>query len=425
MNSIDDKINFILAKFNDPKEFAKYAISKNYKAKLWNMDTSILGILEQMKLKISNIKTPISQIEIRKTGINEKGNNEFSIYIDEKNITPSRIKSEVSYSAIRQYLQILSSLGIVMFGNTSKKQIEGMYDVSANFKSTICDFKDSEIIKRLIVFCLKRNIGYSRNLSFSIFLSALKYYEYNFDNIEINNKKIEKRMSKDDIKFFDITATYGIFYTKKCLKETYGKLIEYTLKNESIDKFINDLVNIVKDNGENYDLSHQTILENQVILENYLNTLNKERSKFKNTIKTNRETLNLYKQDNVYSDIVSIDNSIEGLACRFEESNAAHIYNVWQIKDDLKQVFETEKNKESQIKEIIGYAKNPYNGLMMNIQYHDYFDRNLFTFNIDGQMIYREEDKDYLFNTLKMKEVKINPKILNEEMKNFLSIRKF
>ena len=146
--NLNDKINFILGKFNDLKEFTKYGINKNYKAKLWNMDTSIQGILEQMKLKIVDIKTPIFQIEIRKTGINEKGNNEFSIYIDEKNITPSRIKSEVSYSAVRQYLQILSSLGIVMFGNTAKKQIEGFYDVSANFQSTICDFKESEIIKR-------------------------------------------------------------------------------------------------------------------------------------------------------------------------------------------------------------------------------------------------------------------------------------
>ncbi|MGL5684692.1 MAG: HNH endonuclease [Vagococcus fluvialis] len=70
-------------------------------------------------------------------------------------------------------------------------------------------------------------------------------------------------------------------------------------------------------------------------------------------------------------------------------------------------------------------ASNPYNGLMMNVLYHKYFDRNYFTFNINGKMIYREKDKKYLFNDLKLKEVMINPKILNNEMKHFLSIRKF
>lgn len=417
MSNLDDKINFILAKFNDPKEFSRYGINKNYKAKLWNMDTSILGILEQMKLKIYNIQTPIFQIEIKKTGINKNGNNEFSIYIDKKNITPSRIKSRVSYSATRQYLQILSSLGIVMFGNTSEKHIEGMYDVSANFKSTICDFKDSEIIKRLIVFCLKRNIAYSRNLSFSVFLSALKYYEYNFNNIGINNKKVEKIMSKDDIKFFDITTTYGIFYTKKCLKETYGKLIEYTLKDESIDEFVNNLIYVLEDKNESDDFS------NEIWLQNSLNILNKERSKFKDSIKANREILNLYnKHENIYSDIISTDNKVEGLACKFNELNAAHIYNVWQIKNDLKQAT---KKKEKDVDKIVASVKNPYNGLMMNNQYHDYFDRNYFSFNIDGEMIYRKEDEEYLFNVLRFKKVRIHPKILNDEMKYFLSVRKF
>ncbi|MDK2819945.1 MAG: HNH endonuclease [Mycoplasmataceae bacterium] len=419
MNSIDDKINFILSKFNDPKEFAKYGINKNYKAKLWNMDTSILGILEQMKLNVDVISSPIYKIEVRHMGFNKNKNTLFSLFIDGINITPSKIKKEVSCGAIRQYLQVLSSLGIVMFGNTQGSQIVGYYKVSANFKSTINDYNNSEMIKRLIIFCLKRNIDYSRNLSFSIFIFALNFYKYDFTKVYINNRRIEKPKNKDGIKFFDITGEYRVEYLSKCWY-TYKSLVEFTLKHESIEKFINDLIDILEDKNESDDFS------SEILLQNYLSTLNKERSKFKDSIKANRETLNLYnKHENIYSDIISIDNSVDGLACKFNELNAAHIYNIWQIKNHLKQAFETEKKDSSQINEIIGYAKNPYNGLMMSGQYHDYFDRNLFTFNIDGQMIYREADKDYLFHTLKMKEVKINPKILNEEMKNFLSIRKF
>jgi hypothetical protein len=62
---------------------------------------------------------------------------------------------------------------------------------------------------------------------------------------------------------------------------------------------------------------------------------------------------------------------------------------------------------------------------MMDIKYHDHFDRNLFTFDSNGEMIYRESDRDYIFNTLKLQEIKINPLIFNDEMKNFLSKRKF
>ncbi|MGL5617441.1 MAG: MAG4270 family putative restriction endonuclease [Metamycoplasmataceae bacterium] len=427
--NLNDKVNFILSKFNDPKEFERYGIDKKYRAKIWNIDTSILTILKRMNQKVKDISVPIDIITVKKTGVSSTGESRFSFFIGNINVTPSTM-GIVSLGASRQYLQILSSLGIVMFGNTKGKYLENDFKVAANFKSMLNSDYDLDMTQRLISFCLKRNIAYSRNLAVSLFLCSLRLFKFDFKNIDLENRKVEKRMRKDVKKFFDLASKYGDNYLDKCLDETYGKFLEYTLKNESIENFINGIFNIIQNQDDDNDsiILNQEITK-QIELANYLNSLKTYRSKFKNNIKKNREELRLFDpQENLYSDIITIENDMDGLASRFNELQAAHIYNIWQIKEDLIKVvkeYESEINNNEQIEEVIKSAENPNNGLMMNIQYHDYFDRNLFTFNEKGEMIYRDEDKKYLFETLKLKEVRINPKILNNEMKHFLSIRKF
>ena len=418
--NLNDKVNFIFDKFNDPKEFKKYGIEKKYKSKLWNMDTSILAILEQMKNKIIDIEYPIIELEVKLEGLNKKNNREYALYIGEKNITPSSTRLKVAFSTIRQYLQILSSLGIVMFTDESEKEILQKFKVSSNFKSSICDFEGPEIIKSWILFCLKRNIGYSRNLGYSIFIMIMHHYKYDFSNISIQNKMVEKRMGKDGFKFFNFLENYGEKYLEKCKKETYGKLIDKSISLESMDDFVNYIYSKLNSDSDSSDES----LSHQILMNKYNNTLNKKRSYFKKNIKANRIELKVFDpMINVYSDIINLDNGVEGLGCKFNELNAAHIYNVWQIKREIKEI---ENNDETfKIDDVIEQVANPYNGLMMDSKYHDHFDRNLFTFDSNGEMIYRESDKDYIFNVLKLQEIKINPLIFNDEMKNFLSKRKF
>ncbi|MGL5684693.1 MAG: hypothetical protein ACRCXQ_02725 [Vagococcus fluvialis] len=290
-----------------------------------------MTILNQMKSKIENIEKPIEKIEIKKMGFNKKNNPEFSIFFDEINITPSRRKISVSDAAISQYAQILDSLGILMFGKTKQNELEGFYDVSANFKSTICNNYDSEMIKRLISFCLKRNISYSRDLSFSIFLCSLEFYKFDFNNINIQNIIVEKSRGKDAVKVFDPRTEYGRFYLGDCLKRTYNKLLEHTIKNEGLEEFINDLYIIIKNQDKNNDNINvnDTEIADQIEIKNSINALERERGKLKDQIIKNRQDLNLYySNDKLYSDIITIDNSIDGLAGKVNELEAAHIYNM-------------------------------------------------------------------------------------------------
>ncbi|MGL5591897.1 MAG: MAG4270 family putative restriction endonuclease [Metamycoplasmataceae bacterium] len=426
--NLNEKVNFILSKFNDPNEFERYGIDKKYKATIWNIDTSILTILKRMNMKVKDLNGPIETITVKKTGVSSTEESRFSFFINNINVTPSTMEI-VSLGAARQYLQIFSSLGIVMFGNTKGKFLENDYKVASNFKSMLNSDYDLDLIQRLISFCLKRNISYSRNLAVSLFLCSLRFFKFDFRNIDPINRKVEKTMGKDGVKFFDLLSKYADDYLDKCLDETYGKFLENTLKNESLEDFINGLFNIIQnpnDSNDSFIINNE--IAKQIELANYLNSLKIGRSKFKTNIKKNREELHLFDpEENLYSDIITIENDMDGLASKFNELQAAHIYNVWQIKDDLVKVvkeYESEINN-NQIENLIKPVENPYNGLMMNAQYHDYFDRNLFTFNEKGEMIYRDEDKEYLFEKLKLKKVRINPKILNSEMKHFLSIRKF
>ena len=422
--TLNNKIDEILTIFNNPIEFEKYGINKKYNAKLWNIDTSIFTILKVLNNKISMISDPILELEVKLGSKNKNNNYQYSMYINNINITPSSYKKEVAYSTMRQYLQILSSLGIVMFGNCKKNNIVNKFKITSNFKESISEFNNSEMIKRLISFCLKRNVDYSRNIAFSLFITSLNYFNYNFADLKSKNKIITKRANKDGTKFFDLNSDYGIEYIDKCYKETYSELIIQCLKNENLENFINDLYNICFKKDDNF-------INVQIEVKNYLSELNKRRSSFKKNIKENRTELKLLKEsDDNYSDILNMDNEIHRLCSKFNELHAAHIYNFWQIKSQILEIANSKEEEEEEdynnvLKKIMDWASDPYNGLVMKGQYHDYFDRNLFSFNNNGEMIYRKEDEKYLFNVLKLEKIKINPIILNDKMRNFLRLRKF
>ena len=78
--TLNNKINEILTIFNDPIEFEKYGINKNYKAKLWNIDTSILTILKILNNKVSMISGPTLELEVKLVSINKSGNPVFYVY---------------------------------------------------------------------------------------------------------------------------------------------------------------------------------------------------------------------------------------------------------------------------------------------------------------------------------------------------------
>ncbi len=418
--TLNNKINEILTIFNDPIEFKKYGINKNYKAKLWNIDTSILTILKNLNNKISIISGPILELEVKSVSINKKGNTMYSIYINNINVTPASNKEECAHNTITQYLKILSSLGILMFTKLDKNNIVNKFEITCNFKTVIGEFNNPEMIKRLINFSLKRNINYSRNLGFSLFIATLNFFNYNFNNLKDENRTITKIKNKDSIKFFDANSNYGTNYFAKCSKETYSELIFECLKNEKIENFINDLYNIHFKKDDKF-------IENQIETQNILANLNKERNYFKKNTKDNRIELNLLKDSNDnYSDFLNINNEIDGMSSKINELEAAHIYNFWQIKDKILKIAKSkEDGYTSSIKNLMTSASDPYNGLLMKSDYHDFFDRNYFSFNENGEMICRPEDEEYLFTTLKLQKIKINPLIFNEKMKNFLRLRKF
>jgi hypothetical protein len=156
---------------------------------------------------------------------------------------------------------------------------------------------------------------------------TMHHYKYDFSNISIQNKMVEKRMGKDGLKFFNFSETYGEKYLEKCKKETYGKLIDKSIASESIEDFISYIYSNLNNDSESN--SSNEFLNRQISMNNYNNLLNKKRSYFKKNIKTNRIELKLFDPEiNIYSDIINVDNGVDGLGCKFDELNAAHIYNV-------------------------------------------------------------------------------------------------
>jgi hypothetical protein len=112
-----------------------------------------------------------------------------------------------------------------------------------------------------------------------------------------------------------------------------------------------------------------------------------------------------------------------------EDTQAAHIYDVWRIKVEIKDMINKDPNVSQGILDsIINKASDPSNGILLLNAWHYYFDKGLFTFNINGEIIIKSEQSDrlkpilfFIDNTNNQNhEIKIKEKVLNNKMRHYL-----
>lgn len=429
MNWID-KLNYIFKLFVDKETFKNNGVE--VEAKYWKIGTSIFQTFDRFLEKINCLDLSKNMnVKYNKNNTTTQGkNNTYILEIDNENVTPCKpIKWYVSNGAIHQYIRMFESFSLATRIDNAKNNKEfidkgGRISLAYNIKNLLDKNNRLELLIRTIVNSFYTNVQDKRNIAYSILIEYLIKKNFDFNLLEPSNrifkwkKAIGKINNKEDACADLVSEIEKIINdifdqgTKATYKEITNLLNEYY-------KEIEDFVNVIYDRYENLSKgSNNEFYEDIQQQINYINLKQKiknERSKFKDNIFENRKNLNLLNnKSDLYCDIVDIHNLDNNeWHEKFNECEACHIYNVHQI------VNEVLNNNVEQLK----FISNPNNGIVMPLSYHDSFDRDLWTFDSNGQMIIPIENKEYLLKNKGLKEIKIRDEIFNDEMKSFLKMR--
>ena len=403
-------------------------IFKSKGAKLWKIGTNIFNTIERLSSNLEDTDlNQLTQIELR------KGNNpkKFSFFYNGKNITPTKNKkTELAERTIEQYINMLESLNIMFQKKTEVKNVFNgknescNLDVSASFFNTIKEMSNKNNFKNsceMIINALNSSNEKKINLGYSLFILILWELDFNFPLLKSNNQivKLQKHTKKFDNDFNLSNKLESKKNFEKTL-DTYQTLVKIIIKKTNLDQIINFIWSHFDTNKNNYLTSeYDTIKE---LNNDDDRKIQKLRSEFKQNIKEDRVKLSLIKKDDietVYSDleIYQEEKYINNIEARISHLEAAHIFDVWRIKEQLK-ISEYEDREE-----IMKNISDPKNGLLMCPRYHSFFDKKLFNFNINGEMRFNEDDEEYLFNQLGLYKVRIREKVMDEKMREYLSKR--
>lgn len=429
MNNLNENLNKIFDLLLDKDTYSKYGINKQ--AKYWKIGTTIFGTFDRLieNIKDVDISFPLVSILNKKNKTVQGNNISFQFHIKDINVTPCKVRGFVSSSAIHQYKSMICAfnLGVEDGKYKSKKDFvenNGKLKLVANIKELLKKENRIKLIIKTIVQSLFSNIEDLRKISYSILIETLFTFNFDFKNLSEKNQifypqKRNCRTLKAYSLINELKQIKKSIY-KQGTKATYKEVIE-TIKYyySNINDFINEIWNQYKllENNNNFEEK----VDNQITDIRLNNLIKNERSKFKNNIFEDRKSKGLIKSKNdYYTDIIDYDNSTNGLLSLFNESNACHIMEYNKIKSLLNfKKYDNEEEKE----ELKSFISNPNNGLMMNIEYHKSFDRGQWTFDANGEMLVNKENEHYLFEIKKLKRIKINPKVFNKKMKEFLMKR--
>lgn len=433
-------------------------ISKNDKRKvlehnlkIWNMDTSIFGILKRFHDKcIENSKliklNKDKKIYVSWAGENSNGHPLYNLVFENAVLNPSKKINPVAYSTMWQYLRVLNFFDLIIIDlsdkskNKSKDFIknDGEIYFSVNIFNLINATKidywlNDELIISYIVRGLKKDIWGYKDMAYSIFVSTIFMLDQEnliFSNVENIENEIKFKVNKkiDGKKNNDLSLNDKLI---KSSKETYGEFCKFFIKRTSIDNpnknnlellnvFFDKLIFHLKiDNlislESSYTIDNDLIqFKNDIFNEIELNKkIQSARSKLRINILENRNIGN----DKYYSDIEPIDANIDFIHDCIEQQEAAHIWSVSEIKKTV--------SNSSCDESYLDDLSNPSNGILMDHIYHDAFDRGWIRFNMNGEMIatnkWKEKYVDKNNNFIKYPLMKIKENVFNEKMKYFFS----
>ncbi|MEG2476530.1 MAG: HNH endonuclease [Malacoplasma sp.] len=422
------KTNFIFKKFEE------------INAKIWNIDTDIFNMwkrfIDLLKTKFSFNDFNFNELIIEPIphpDNDNKKDNYFFIRINGIDVTPRKHQPEKGWSnsATRQFLQIGSSFGLIIYSPDQKIDNGAIFKISPKIASILNDDFDwgyflLVVIKNSVFSCAKHinNLGHS--LFFCYVMRVNPNILKSFENtIQFDWRRNQKKNWPFHSKEFSICEEYA----KTIYEQTYGQLVNF-LSEYIFDNVINDLFDEIATKEESESLFADKInLEDQELKiefismeenENYLKNIKKydkllsnERSKLRQSIIEDRA-----KNKCKYSDLSLLKETY------IDFSEAAHIYDIKSIKKQIRNYLilkQSDLNDEHVI-EIIKQASNSNNGLLMPRDIHEAYDRDTFQFDISGDIIYQKENEEKIIS-LSLQNCKIRNDVLNSQMIDFLKKR--
>lgn len=423
MNNHINKLNEILNLLVNDKD-----LPKSY---YWKMGTDIFKTFDRLyeNIKDLEINNYIFFKENKDIITVEGKNKTYNLVLNNINITPIiKNKTSAALGTATQYRRMICAFGIgIVQENKYKNEKdfilnEGKIRLSYDIKWLLNQRNRYNLIIKIISNSLFSHIQYVRDLSYSIIMSFLISNQFKFELLNKDNQNIRLFKARNDtpklLNLINEKEEILEDINKQGLKGTYNSIIECIKKNTN-----NDINNFIDDIWFEYERKDKIDIEedrNKERNKNYLiDKIKQNRSKFKPNIFKNRKELGLINsQNDNYSDIEDMEGSKDGLLAKWNEAEAAHIFDVAKIKNFLLNNKDITKQNE-----YLGFISDPNNGIIMKHEYHKSFDRGQWTFDSNGNMIVPYENKKYLFDILKLKYIKINAIVLNEDMKKFLNKR--
>lgn len=464
MGDIYKKINRILEIFLDDKNGSK-------PAKSWEVGTNFYNSLKIFikKIKENNLIKKENFISIRKVYLcddNNLGKDRFQMLLNDTksaNITQTTKKNEsAAKSTIRQYLQVLAALGIIPEQEAIKKIEDGTTIELTELVHDFIKYDENEILEKFIKMiseAIFSHIAFVKNLGFSLFLCLIdeygkqnntNYFEY-INNFEFVNKQNNPKLR--EFRPFRTRNETTIEYIKHLKgektaifgsgKNTYTMLCKEIAENYDFEDVVSSIHQGLVSNSDENDEANKNIFfildkkikHNKAIHEktnSFINVIKIERAKLRKNIINNRvnATLDSNSSKKLYFDI---SNSITNYT-DVSYMDACHIYDVEYIIKDLKKLisanvanpddFNNETLKDK-IGVLINDASDFNNGLLMNKNCHQLFDKRLVWFSRDGKLNYVNEEKENVeksFGT-DYDNIFIAKNVLTEKMKEYLDKR--
>lgn len=464
MGDIYKKINRILEIFLDDKNGSK-------PAKSWEVGTNFYNSLKIFikKIKENYLIKKENFISIRKVYLcddNNLGKDRFQMLLNDTksaNITQTTKKNEsAAKSTIRQYLQVLAALGIIPEQEAIKKIEDGTTIELTELVHDFIKYDENEILEKFIKMiseAIFSHIAFVKNLGFSLFLCLIdeygkqnntNYFEY-INNFEFVNKQNNPKLR--EFRPFRTRNETTIEYIKHLKgektaifgsgKNTYTMLCKEIAENYDFEDVVSSIHQGLVSNSDENDEANKNIFfildkkikHNKAIHEktnSFINVIKIERAKLRKNIINNRvnATLDSNSSKKLYFDI---SNSITNYT-DVSYMDACHIYDVEYIIKDLKKLisanvanpddFNNETLKDK-IGVLINDASDFNNGLLMNKNCHQLFDKRLVWFSRDGKLNYVNEEKENVeksFGT-DYDNIFIAKNVLTEKMKEYLDKR--
>lgn len=389
-------------------------------SELWDIDTNIINTWELFR-KYLNENFSFDSFCFESSTIERikiiKNTNYWIFKINNINLTPSKTcHNGWSQGGIRQFLDVGKAFGFFFYDKKQifKSKISTINNSSQFSKLLGNNFEWSQCILELIIRSLWTNSKEIKDLGFSIFYCLLgikfdDYFKESNEKIELKKRvkrKVKESSTKDfnkqGLKYWYSNSEYGFGFAKE-VRSSYKGCIE-KLQEIDDEEIIDYIYNSIINNSEEclkYYIDKHYYNDTIRVIEN-------NRRGFKFILLKNRKQLD----NQFYSDLQYQGNYLEPYIGYVE---AAHIYDVKEIKMAA-------KNNIDNKNEIISFTNNPNNGLLLDSNIHILFDKRIFEFDINGKIIYQNENEEIL-KRVNLINAKIKQSVLTKEMINFLKMR--